>query len=67
MAGMRFDMRLKQLRTARGITQAGLAKRAGVTQGFIAQLEGGLKKGPSLATLRKLAKALKCRIGELVE
>jgi len=63
----RFGMRLKQLRTARGMTQVDLAKRAKVTQGFIAQLEGGLKKDPSLSTLRRLSKALKCTVSELVE
>lgn len=63
----RFGLRLKRLRTAHGMTQVDLAKRAQVTQGFIAQLEGGLKKDPSLATLRRLAKALRCRVSELVE
>jgi transcriptional regulator with XRE-family HTH domain len=66
MTVMRFGMRLKRLRTAHGLTQVDLAKHAKVTQGFIAQLEGGLKKDPSLATLRRLAKALKVTVGELV-
>ena len=63
----RFGMRLKLLRTAHGLTQVDLATRAKVTQGFIAQLEGGLRKAPSLATLRRLARALKCTISDLVE
>lgn len=62
----RFGMRLKRLRTAFGMTQVELAKRANVTQGFIAQLEGGLKKDPSLATLRRLAKVLKVSVAELL-
>jgi transcriptional regulator with XRE-family HTH domain len=62
----RFGMRLKRLRTAHGMTQVDLAKRAKVTQGFIAQLEGGLKKDPSLATLRRLARALNVPVAELL-
>jgi len=60
-------MRLKQLRTAHGMTQVDLAKRAQVTQGFIAQLESGAEDNPTLATLRRLAKALRVTVGELVE
>lgn len=67
MTVTRFGMRLKRLRLARGLTQVTLAKQAKVTQGFIAQLEGGVEKDPSLSTLRRLAKALKCTISELVE
>lgn len=60
-------MRLKKLRLIHGISQVTLAKRAGVTQGYIAQLEGGRKKDPSLAVLRRLAKALKVKVAELVK
>ena len=67
MTVTRFGMRLKRLRTAHGMTQVDLAKRAKVTQGFIAQLESGTENNPTLATLRRLAKALKCTITELVE
>jgi transcriptional regulator with XRE-family HTH domain len=67
MTATRFGMRLKQLRTVQGMTQVELAKRAKVTQGFIAQLEGGFRKDPSLSTLRRLARALKCKVSELVE
>jgi len=65
--GARFGMRLKRLRTMHGMTQVALAKRAKVSQGFIAQLEGGLKKDPRLSTLRRLAKALNCAVSELVD
>jgi transcriptional regulator with XRE-family HTH domain len=49
------------------MTQGQLAKSAGVTQGYIAQLEGGTKKNPSLPTLKKLARALGVPVGELLE
>lgn len=50
-------------RAAAGITQAEVAKRIGTTQSAIARLESGSgKHSPSLATLRKYAHALGCRL-----
>jgi transcriptional regulator with XRE-family HTH domain len=60
-------MNVKRLRTRRGLTQIELAKRVKVSQAFIAQLETGEQDNPTLATLRRLAKALKCTVSELVE
>ena len=67
MRRMKLGKRLKQLRKRKGLTQVALAKRLTVTQGYIAQLEGGYNKAPSLAMLRRLAKALGCKVSELVE
>jgi transcriptional regulator with XRE-family HTH domain len=58
---------IRRLREAEGLTQEQLAKQADVTQGYIAQLESGLKKNPSLPTLKKLARALGVSVGELLE
>lgn len=63
---LRLAKRLKQLRAERGLTQAVLAKRAGVTLSYIGRLEIG-KHDPQLSSLRKLAKALKVTVGELVQ
>lgn len=50
-------------RAAAGITQAEVAERIGTTQSAIARLEsGGGRHSPSLATLRKYAHALGCRL-----
>ncbi len=65
--GRRLRTVLKTLREARGIKQEDLAKRAGVTQGYIAQLESGLKTNPSLDLLKRLAKALKVPVTALLE
>jgi len=43
-------------RTKANLTQAQLAKRIGTTQSAIARLEGG-RVSPSIATLRRYAKA----------
>jgi transcriptional regulator with XRE-family HTH domain len=57
---------VKRLRTQRRWTQLELATRVKVSQAFIAQLETGVHQ-PRLATLQRLAKALKVTVGELVE
>jgi len=49
------------------MTQRDLARRARVTPGYIAQLEMGQKKNPSLLVLRRLAKALKVPLAELLK
>ena len=58
---------LKALREGKGLTQMGLAKRAKVTQAYIAQLEAGVKRNPSLATLRRIARALGVPVERLLK
>ena len=49
---------LKELREKQGLTQRALAAKAKTTGAYIAMLETGVKKNPSSAVLRRLAKAL---------
>jgi len=50
-------------RSAAGLTQAEVASRIGTTQSAIARLESGAGgRQPSLATLRKYAQAVGCRL-----
>lgn len=50
-------------RAAAGVSQAQVAERMGTTQSVVARLESGHgKHSPSLATLRKYAQALGCRL-----
>lgn len=58
---------VKRLRESKDLTQVQLAKRVGVSQSYIAQLESGRKAGPSLAVLKRLAKALDVNVAALVE
>lgn len=60
-----LSMRLKRLRDKQGLTQEQLAKRSGLSLGYVARLEIGMHD-PSLSTLAKLAKALKTTVAELV-
>jgi XRE family transcriptional regulator of biofilm formation len=58
---------LRKLREERGLTQRDLAEKAGTTGAYIAMLETGVKKNPSLDLLKQIAKALKVKVGELLE
>src|SRR5207245_8889248 len=56
---------LLRARKRAGLTQAEVAKRMGTMTPAVARLEGGGGKNrhsPSLATLRKYAKAVRCRL-----
>lgn len=59
-------MRLKRLREKGDLTQGQLAKRAGVSHGYLARLEIGMHD-PSLGTLMKLAKALGVKPSKLID
>jgi len=60
-------MVLKELREAQGLSQHALAKKAKVTPPYITMLETGARTNPTIDTLKRLAKALKVKVGELVE
>ncbi len=66
MTDKRLGKMLKAYREKKGMTQVQLAKKAKVTQAYLAMLEGGAKKNPSLATLRRIAKALGVPVAHLV-
>lgn len=59
-------MRIKALREKRGWTQETLANRVGVARVTIGRIEIGNRR-PSLELLERLAKALKVKIGDLLE
>ena len=58
---------LRKLREVKGMSQTDLAERAGVTQPYIAALEIGARKNPSLDLLRKLAKLLTTDVANLLK
>jgi transcriptional regulator with XRE-family HTH domain len=53
---------LRRLRVARGLTQAALAERAGVSRIYVQKLELEAERAPSLPTLERLARALRVRL-----
>ena len=56
--------RIKYMRQRRELTQAELAKSAGLSQSTVAQIENG-DKDPSFSTLLKIAEALDCHLAVL--
>ena len=63
----RFATMLRRLRKSKGMSQAALAKKAKVPQGYISELEAGRKKTPGLDVLQRLARALGVKVTELLE
>ena len=66
MSPERFAVKLKKLRESRRLTQEALAAKAGISRAYLARLEMGLHD-PHLSRLRKLAKALRVKVSELVD
>lgn len=64
--GRRVGVRIQRLRRDRNLSQETLARRAGISRGYLARLEIG-RHEPSLTTLSKLARALKVKVTELLE
>ena len=62
----RMARRLQKLRERRGLTQEQLAKKAGISRGYLARLETA-RQDPTLSTLEKLAKALGVKVAKLIE
>ena len=61
-----FMRRLKVLRTARGMSQAEVAKAAGLSRGYLSRIEIGMQS-PTLEVIERLAAALKVKPSALLE
>jgi len=60
-------VRLRELRDAKGWSQQRLGEEAGVRQATISELETGATQRADFAVLDRLAQALGCEPGELLE
>jgi len=58
---------LRALRTSKELGLRELAKKAHVPPGYLAELEAGKKRNPSLQVLQRLAKALGVPVTELLK
>jgi transcriptional regulator with XRE-family HTH domain len=65
MSPKQLSAMLIKLRGQR-MTQEKLAKRSKVSRGYLAAIEAGHRKNPSLAVLKRLAKALGVPVTELL-
>lgn len=57
---------LKQLRERQGLTQDELARKAKLTKPYISQLESGVRRNPSVAAAKNLARALGVDVNDLL-
>lgn len=57
---------LREIRKKRGISQAELARRTGISQGVISYIECGRTKHPRVDTMQAIAAALNCTVDELL-
>ena len=63
----RFGNVIRNLRDGLGMTQRDLAKSVGVSGAYIALLETGKRKNPSLMILTRLARELEVELWELLQ
>lgn len=57
---------LRRMRTAKGMSQAALAERAGLSREYVNKIEAG-RYDPPLSTINALAKALGVKAGRLLD
>jgi transcriptional regulator with XRE-family HTH domain len=67
MSPRKLSATIRRAREEKGLSQAQLAKRAKVAQGYISDLEAGGKKNPGIEVLKRLAKALGVPVTALLE
>jgi transcriptional regulator with XRE-family HTH domain len=60
-----FGRTLREARQKAGLTQAGLAALAGLTQQYVAKIEAG-QINPTLATMATVARVLHLDVGDML-
>lgn len=61
-----FGIRLREARERLGLTQEEVAQRSGVHATEVSRMEAG-KRDPKISTLRRLAKAVEVKPGQLLD
>ena len=67
MALRHLGGRIRRARAARGLSQQALADKTHLSRIYIAKLEGGERRAPSLTTLQRIARVLGVKLSELVD
>ncbi len=67
MSPKKLSRVIRTLREAKGLTQVDLARRAKIERTYLTKLETGDKDNPSLAILKRIAKALGVPVTTLLE
>jgi transcriptional regulator with XRE-family HTH domain len=63
--GISIGPNVRRLRELRQLSQAELARRAGMDQGHLSRIEDGTYKSPRLSNITKLARALNCELSDV--
>ena len=63
---MSFSKKLRCIRNKRDISQRALAEETGLSDGYISMLETEFKKNPSYDVIKLLARALNCKVQDLI-
>ena len=63
----RIELRLRELRQAKGMTQVELAERTGIDQGALSRIENGKTRAMDFDVMARLCDALGCDPGDLIE
>lgn len=61
-----MQYKIKELRESASMTQEQLAEKSGITRVTIARLESGMQSDLKVSSLKKLAEALSCKVGDLI-
>jgi HTH-type transcriptional regulator / antitoxin HipB len=67
MTERRLGAVVRRLRRAQDLTQEQLARRAGMQQGHLSQIESGARANPSVVIIKRLARALDLPVTALLE
>ncbi len=57
--------KIREIRRSAGLSQAEVSRRSGVEQVYLSKLEHG-HHAPTVATLEKLARAIRCSVADLL-
>jgi transcriptional regulator with XRE-family HTH domain len=67
MTEKRLGAVVRRLRRQQELTQEQLARRAGLNQGHLSQIESGARANPGVLIVKRLARVLGVPVTELVE
>ena len=59
-------IRMKEYRERENISMNQLAKKAGISQSLVCDIENGKVKNPGVRTMKRIADALNCSLDDLV-
>ena len=62
----KLGQNLKRIRTKKGMSQGDISRTLDVHRAYVSGIENG-KRNPTLATIKKLADALKVSVSELLK